>query len=223
MPPVHRNTDGRFCGAKTNVTEQSTAYVNNKLAAVEGDRDDHNNQGNLIQSYGDGSIFIENKKLIVAMGDKAMPDSQGLMQHPIAPTDPKEGSDDTIAYGGKAGGGQGTGGKLNIGEIVKVGGQVMGMVKNFTSSGGGGGSVVLQNMGNTPPTAGQTLVGDDSGNSFTLSSFEESEDYDTEDTAPDYEASMENVLLDDYGAIAMPEYFTGLPSQDYQTENLVAL
>ena len=143
MPPVHCDKKSRFCGATTQVTGQNSVYVNNKLVAVEGDRDDHSNLGDLIQQYGEGNIFINNIKIIVGPGDKAQPDSIGIVQHPFSPTDPAEGSQDVFAYNGRSGGGLGSilGGNLKIGELVKIGGQLMGMVKNFTNNGNGTGNV----------------------------------------------------------------------------------
>ena len=223
MPPVHCDKKRRFCSAETSVTGQNSVYVNNKLVAVEGDKDDHSNRGDLIQQYGEGNIFINNIKIIVGPGDKALPDSIGIVQHPFSPTDPAEGSQDVFAYNGKSGGGLGSilGGNLNIGELVRVGGQLIGTVKNFTNMGGGQGQATIQNMGGTTPTAGQTLVGDDSGNSLVLTSFTRSEAYDYANTAPDYTPVMNVAITDDYGVIAMPEYFTGKPSQDYQSEFIV--
>jgi hypothetical protein len=213
----------RFCGALTSVTGQGSVFMNGELAAVEGDKDSHNNGGDLIQQYGPGNIFVEGKKLIVAMGDKAAPDSIGTLVHPFSPTDPAQGSPNIFAYGGKAGGGLGNilGGKLNIGELVKVGGQLIGIVKNFTVTQSGQGQVVLQNMGSVTPQAGDTLVGDDTGNSLTLLSFERSDAYDRSNTAVDYTEVLETAICDDTGVIAVDQYFTGKPSQDYNSDFVV--
>ena len=83
MPPVHLDQMLRYCGALTQVTGQSTVFMNGVLAAVEGDKDTHGNGGDLIQQYGPGNIFINGKKLIVAMGDVAAPDIQGMIMHPF--------------------------------------------------------------------------------------------------------------------------------------------
>lgn len=207
----------------TQVTGQSSVFINNALAAVEGDKNDHGNGGDLIQHYGQGNIFIEGKKLIVAMGDRAMPDNLGTLRHPFAPTDPAQGSPNVFAYDGKAGGGIGSiiGGKLNIGEMVRIGGQLIGVVKNFTMMGGGQGQVVLQNMSNQTPQAGQTLVGDDTGNSLILTSFARSSEYDRENTAIDYTPILDDAIADDFGVIGVDEYFTGKPSQDYNSDYVV--
>jgi hypothetical protein len=213
----------RYCGALTQVTGQSSVFANGKLVAVENDKDSHNDGGGLISAT-EGSIFIEGKKMIVAMADKASPDSIGMMLHPFSPTDPAKGSNDVFAYGGKAGGGIGNilGGKLKIGELVKVGSQLMGTVKNSTGGSSGSGSVILQNMpSGSTPQAGDTLVGQDSGNSLTLTSFTRSDAYDGEDTAPDYTGIMTYAITDDYGVIALPQYFTGKPSQDYDDTYII--
>jgi hypothetical protein len=213
----------RFCGAQTLVTGQSSVIMNGVLAAVEGDKDTHGNGGDLIARYGPGNIIIEGKRLIVAMGDTALPDTEGLVQHPFSPTDPAQGSPNIIAYGGRSGGGLGNilGGNLNIGELVSVGGQVVGQVKNFINIGNGQASAVLQNMGSTTPQAGQTLVGQDSGNSFTLTNFERSNAYDHANTSVDYTEVMIVAVTDDAGVIAVDQHFTGKPSQDYNSDYVV--
>lgn len=213
----------RFCGALTQVTGQSSVFMNNVLAAVEGDTDTHNDGGDLVAQYGPGNIFIEGKRMIVAMGDMALPDSVGTLLHPFCPTGPAQGSSNIFAYGGLAGGGIGDiiGGNLNIAELVTLGGQVVGTVKNFINNGGGQGQVVLQNMSNITPQVGDTLVGVDTGNSLVLTSFTRSDAYDRANTAVDYTQVMETAICDDYGVIAVDEYFTGKPSQDYNSDYVV--
>lgn len=223
MPGVHLEGLTRYCGAITQVVGQSSFFVEGMKAAVEGDIDTHNGQGNLISSS-PGTIFIEGKKMIAAMMDQGAPDSIGTIVHPFCPTAPAQGSSTFNIFGGLAGGGLGNilGGNLNIGELVKIGSQVIGTVKNFTNNGNGTGSVVLQNIQATP-SAGQTLVGNDTGNSFQLTSFTKSDIYDGEEYAPNYSFIMDNAITDDTGVIAMPEHFTGLASQDSQTGNIITL
>ncbi len=223
MPPVHLDQMLRFCGAQTLVTGQSSVFMNGVLAAVEGDKDTHGNGGDLIQQYGAGNIIIEGKKLIVAMGDRAAPDTQGLVQHPFSPTDPAQGSPNIFAYDGKAGGGLGNilGGNLNIGELVSINGQIVGQVKNFINIGNGQASAILQNMGTQTPQSGQTLVGQDSGNSLTLINFERSSAYDRANTSVDYTEVMIVAVTDDAGVIAVDQHFTGKPSQDYNSNYVV--
>jgi hypothetical protein len=105
MPGAHRDTDSRFCGAKTIVSNQSTVFVNGLLWAVEDDKDTHCNEGALQAVYGPPSVYIEGKKVIVAVGDIAAPDRQAcFIEHPTGPTNPKGRSPDTYCYGGAGGG-----------------------------------------------------------------------------------------------------------------------
>lgn len=106
MPGAHRDTDKRFCDAKTIVTGQSTVYVNGLLWAVEGDLDDHCNQGALQAVYGSKSIYIEGKNIICAVGDIAAPDKEDcFIVHPTGATNPKGKSPNVSVYGGAAGAG----------------------------------------------------------------------------------------------------------------------
>jgi len=103
MPGAHRHNDERFCKDKTNVTGQSTVFVEGKLLAVEGD-EIQGGGAPLKAVYGSGTVKINGKKVIVAMGDKADP-ARDSKRHPVPPTDPKEHSNRLIIYGGAAGGG----------------------------------------------------------------------------------------------------------------------
>jgi hypothetical protein len=69
---------------------------------------------------------------------------------------------------------------------------------------------------------GDTLVGDETGTTLTLSEFNISYDFDLY-YDPDYwESVLPNVVYDGNGEfVALEEHFTGLPSQDYQTTYLV--
>jgi uncharacterized Zn-binding protein involved in type VI secretion len=104
MPGAHRHEDSRKCGGSTNVTGQTNVRVNGKLWAVEGDQClAHGPGGSLLQVYGSGTVKINGKKVICALGDTASDnDSTG---HPPGPVDPKGHSNDVIVYGGGAGGG----------------------------------------------------------------------------------------------------------------------
>jgi hypothetical protein len=216
VPGIHRQDDDRACQAKTQVTGQSSVYANGKLYAVEGDQEDHGG-GALEARYGGKNVFAEGIRIIVGkMADKGGGDSA---LHPFAPTDPKGASENVFAYNGKIGKGNGIG-SLSIGELVKIGGQVIGMVKGFTAGGGGSGQATIQNLSQTPQ-AGQTLTGEDSGQSFVLSDFTVSDSYDSED-GYDYSDVIDHmVVCDDGSAIAIDSYFTGKDSQDYQTEGIV--
>lgn len=90
MPGAHRDTDCRFCGAKTIVRLQTNVYVNSLLWAVHGDIDTHCEEGALIAAYGAKNVHINRIKVICAVGDKAQPDRLGcFIKHPAPPTDPK--------------------------------------------------------------------------------------------------------------------------------------
>lgn len=106
MPGAHRHGDKRFCDAITKVIGQNTVKVNGILWAVEGDIDDHCNEGVLQAVYGAKNVHIQGKLVICAMGDIAGPDRQDcVVLHPTGPTNPKGHSNDVIVYGGGAGGG----------------------------------------------------------------------------------------------------------------------
>lgn len=106
MPGAHRDGDSRFCGAITNVTGQSSVFVNGILWAVEGDLDSHCNEGALIASYGAKNVYIEGKNVICAVGDTADSDHEAcFIEHPPGATDPLGHSSDVGVYGGGAGGG----------------------------------------------------------------------------------------------------------------------
>ena len=95
MPGAHRNNDLRYCGAITEVIQQSTVFVNDELWAVQGDTCDHAD-GLLYAVYGAKNIYVENKLIICAPGDKATPDDFG---HTSPQVDPSTASSDTIVYG----------------------------------------------------------------------------------------------------------------------------
>lgn len=173
MPGGHRDTDNRFCSAKTVVTNQSTFFVNGLKAAVEGDLDTHNNLGALV-SQSTGTFFIEGKKMIVAIMDGAQPDQLGLITHVTDYPTPQQGSTNFFAYGaaGQVGGGLGSiGGLLTVGENALMGGNIIGQVSKMVNQGGGQGLVTLSNLQGTTPTAGSTITGQTSANTFTFSSF----------------------------------------------------
>ena len=94
---AHRNGDLRTCGASTIVTNQSTVFVNNRLWAVEGDKNSHGN-GDLIPVTGT-TIFVENKLVIVHGPDSASADDLCPIDgEPHCTPFTAEGSGDTEAY-----------------------------------------------------------------------------------------------------------------------------
>tara|TARA_B100001559_G_C16446158_1_gene596857 strand:- start:410 stop:697 length:288 start_codon:yes stop_codon:yes gene_type:complete len=72
MPAVHRDTDGRSCGATTTVSGQGKVYANNLLVSVDGDPNTHGG-GNLIA--GSKQVFINNLLVVNHTPDQANPDS----------------------------------------------------------------------------------------------------------------------------------------------------
>lgn len=107
MPRVHRDTDVRFCSAKTIVRLQTKVFVNNLLWAVQGDIDDHCNAGPLIAIYGLLNVRINNILCICAVGDAAGTDIFDCkVSHGPAITRPLGASPNTYIYalvGGIAG------------------------------------------------------------------------------------------------------------------------
>ena len=102
MPAAHRDTDLRFCEAKTTVVGQTSLTVEGKLWAVEGDPNSHGD-GKLKAVYGPQTVTIEGKKVICAVGDTAGGDKH---EHSPGQTDPKEHSLKVLVYGAAAGGGK---------------------------------------------------------------------------------------------------------------------
>jgi hypothetical protein len=101
VPGVHRHGDSRYCGATTIVEGQNSVYVNGELWAVDGDPCTHGN-GDCRAIYGASNVYINNKKVICAVGDTAY--SADNNTHDPGPVDPKGHSNDVIIYGGAAGG-----------------------------------------------------------------------------------------------------------------------
>ena len=54
-----------------------------------------------------------------------------------------------------------------------------------------------------------------------LAGFERSLQYDLQNTAYDYSWIMDIAIVDDAGVIAVDQYFTGKPSQDYNSDYVV--
>ena len=96
MPPAHRNSDPRVCGAVTTVVGQSTVFVEGQLWAVNGDPNSHGD-GALIASG--STVFIEGKPVIVHAPDTAVADALCPLPPHCAP-DTAGGSGTVYAYGG---------------------------------------------------------------------------------------------------------------------------
>ena len=97
MPPVHRNSDSRSCGATTTVVGQSTVFVNGLLVSVEGDPNTHGG-GELDGSLNPGTILIEGKKLIVVGSHAARDERCGHDGHEHCDPIAIEGSPDVTAF-----------------------------------------------------------------------------------------------------------------------------
>lgn len=72
MPPIHRLTDSRICGATTVVVGNSTVYANNLLVAVDKDPNIHG-AGNLIAACRE--VYAHNILTVNHTPDNAIPDS----------------------------------------------------------------------------------------------------------------------------------------------------
>lgn len=104
MPGAHRNYDVRRCGGTTEVINQSTVFVNDLLWAVDGDPCKGHGGGGLCKPiYGALNVWVEDKLIIVAVGDTAY--NADNLTHLPGEVDPTGHSTDTWIYDGGAGGG----------------------------------------------------------------------------------------------------------------------
>lgn len=178
MPSAHRVGDLRMCGATTTSSGQNTnVFVNGQLAAVVGDLDSHNNLGALL-SMSPGTILINGIPMIASIMDQGSPDQQGLITHVTGLPTPATGSPDVNLYGGQGtfGGGLGNfgaSGVPGVGEIMKIGTQVMGQVYRTAVQSGSSGMLAMNNMNPsvTPPTVGSTVTSASTGKTFTFTSY----------------------------------------------------
>ena len=72
MPAIHRDTDGRSCGATTTVNGQSSVFANALLVAVNEDPNTHGG-GGLIADC--NQVFCEGKLVVNHSPDNAAADS----------------------------------------------------------------------------------------------------------------------------------------------------
>lgn len=98
--PVHRQGDSRSRGATTKVTGQGNVFVNDRLGSVQGDPNTHG-AGALSASNNDGTVFINNKKVVLKGSSAAIDNHRnffGFRDHP----NPKAtgASGDVFACGG---------------------------------------------------------------------------------------------------------------------------
>ena len=184
MPKVHRVGDPRLCGAVTSGTGLNTkVMVENQLAAVVGDLDTHNMLGALI-SLSPGKVLVQGIPMIVSLMDQGAPDVLGIIPHVEGLPTPAGGSQKVSAYGalGTLGGGLGNFQALlpsgfaipNVGELMQIGGQVIGQVTRVANQGGGQGVVVMNNMSPSIQgsiSSGTTITSANTGHTFTFSNY----------------------------------------------------
>lgn len=103
MPPCHRDTDARICGALTTVKLQTNVFVNRLLWAVHYDVDTHCGEGRLVAATPAKNVYINNIWVICApSADFAYPDCPYIGEHTIPK--PVGGSPNTFVYSGGGGG-----------------------------------------------------------------------------------------------------------------------
>lgn len=218
--PIHLISMLRMCGAITQSTGQNTTFnINNLLAAVQGDTDNHAGLGALIPQSG-ANFFINNKRAIASIVDGANPDIQGITPHIAGLPIPMQGSPNFFIGQGSGGGGLGmmqqlglgNFGGLNVGELVSVGGQIIGQVSNFTNLGGGAGIAQLSNMQGAPLTPGTTVTGQTSGNSFTFSNFFDTRIQIGANSYPSINTVSNALTTDQDEYIVIEDYVTFYPS-----------
>ena len=198
--------------------------------APEGGQDSHDILGALIAQSG-SNVFLGSMQLpaIAAIKDMASPDIMGLIPHVQGLPIPIQGQNNVIIGQGSAGAGLGmmqpimnslgmTIGfnPLQIGELVSMAGQVVGMVANFTQIGGGAAVAQLSNLQGAPLNPGSTVVGQTSGYSFLFSNYFDSRAAigDTANSYPDI-ATVSNALVSDTGDyIVIDDYMTFYPSMN---------
>lgn len=227
--PCHRELqDKRLCGATTMSTGLNTkVMVNNTPAAVEGDLDDHNMLGALMPI--DTKVMIGGIKAVPSIISMAQTDVLGLIPHITGLPIPITGSPNVFI-------GQGTGSAgigmmqpilgalgqtigfspLQVGELVSVAGQVMGMVQNFTQIGGGAAVSQMTNLQGAPLSSGSVVTGQTSGATFTYINYFDSRVATQANTYPAVE-SVANALVTDSG-----DYIVIKDYDDYPNMNLTA-
>lgn len=218
--PIHLIGMLRMCGAITQSTGQNTTFnVNNIFAAVQGDTDSHAGLGALIPQSG-SNFFINNKPAIASIVDGSNPDIQDITPHIAGLPIPMQGSPNFFIGQGSGGAGLGlmqqlglgSFGGLNVGELVSVGGQIIGQVSAFTSLGGGAAAVQLSNMQNAPIGPGTTITGQTSGRTFTFSNYFDSRIQSNANSYPSIETVSNALTLDNGEYIVIEDYVALYPS-----------
>lgn len=178
-----------------------------------------------LQSLSNSGVFMGPMSIpaIAAIKDMASTDVRGLIPHVTGLPIPIQG-EGTVRMGtGTASAGLGmmqqlglgSFGSLSIGELVSVGGQVMGQVSNFTQIGGGAAVAQLGNLQGSPIGPGTTVTGQTSGYNFTFANYFDSR-VAIGDTANSYSGieTVSNALVSDGEYIVIQDYFDYYPSMN---------
>lgn len=219
--PMHLIGMLRMCGASSIPTGLNTnVLVNGILAAVVGDRDNHNNLGPILKML-DTRVMINNIPAVPAIASGALPDIIGITPHLQGFPIPIQGSQNVkIGQGSMAGalGFFGLSGNLQVGELVSFGQQIIGQVMAASSIGGVAG---VAQIGNLSPGAyvspGQTLVGQTSGHTFTPIAAVDTRP----GVYPSIDSSLGNVLTNENGDYITLECYETLSPVINLTSTLV--
>jgi hypothetical protein len=193
------------------------------MPATQGGLDSHNLLGAL-QALSGSNVNLGPMQIpaIAAIKDMAAPDILGLIPHVTGLPIPIQGENTVrIGSGSAAAGlgmmqqlGLGNFGALNIGELVSMGGQVMGMVQNFTQLGGGSAIAQLNNLQGSLMGPGSTVTGQTSGNSFTFSNYFDTRALTGDISYADVNTVTNGLVQDDGQYITIDDYHTLSPAMN---------
>ena len=218
----------RMCGGITlpGAAASLPILINNMVPAVEGDRDTHNNLGMLINVL-QHNVTIGGIPAIPSIVSMAAPDIMGLIPHVQGLPIPIMGSPNVMI--GKGSGMAGLGmmqpifgafgqvvgfNSLQIGELVSVGSQAIGMVQNFTSIGGGAAVAQLRNMQGAPITSGTTVTGQTSGVTFFFANVIDSRVASQQYKYPPVDTVSNALVQEDGQYIVIDDYYSLYPTQN---------
>lgn len=228
MFPIHRLFDLRMCGALTQSIGLNTkVMVNGIPAAVAGDVDSHNFLGALMPI--NTKVLIQGVMAVPAISSMAQTDVLGIIPHITGLPIPVTGSQNVMVGQGSMGAGLGmmqmlglgSFGGLQIGELVSMGGQVMGMVQNFTQLGGGAAVAQISNLQGTPASPGSTITGQTSGYKFTFSNYFDSRVASGEISYPSVD-SITNALVSDSGEYIVIQDYVDFPTMNLSSSVITA-
>ena len=213
----------RMCGAQTMPGQAagSNVMINGAIPAVVGDRDTHNLLGMLINIL-QHNVMIGGIPAIAAIADMASTDVLGIIPHVQGLPIPMSGSQNVLIGQGSGMAGIGMMGRvlgggfggLQIGELVGIGSQVIGMVQNFTSIGGGAAVAQINNLQGNPLSPGSTVTGQTSGHTFTFSNIVDSRIATGQVRLPDVNTVTNALVQDDGEYIVIDDYFNLYPTQN---------